>query len=152
MVSTISVADAPQRRRYVAKDDRAGCTGLGGTHPAGRERLTTPIGQAPPPPLTPSQGTAEAALDKKATQCGASLSGPALPEIRAKEACCQPATTSPRGGRLNLQDPCILGDGDGSPSLVKLAGTRGDATPLHQLGTAGALRVNKAEKAARTTK
>ena len=34
---------------------------------------------------------------------------PSLPEIQAKEACCPAATTDPRDGGLNLQDPFIPG-------------------------------------------
>ena len=59
-----------------------------------------------------SQATAPGSSpDKEASQCGASLSVPALPEIQAKEECCHATTTSPRDRWLSPQDPFIPGYG-----------------------------------------
>ena len=58
--------------------------------------------------------TAPGGSQTRASQCGASLSTPSIPEIQAKEARCPTATTDPRGGGLNHQDPFIPGVGVGS--------------------------------------
>ena len=81
---------------------------------------------------------------RRPTEC------PALTELRAKEACC-PATAT-GSARWGAQPPGSRCPGVrvGSPSLVKPAGTRGDATPLTlaQLGCvpAGAKTTKKVGK------
>ena len=100
-----------------------GCTGLGGTLPEGREthhplRSDTASSLDAIKPgrhrRLQQRVTAPGGSQTRASQCFASLSTPSIPEIQAKEKCCPTATTDPRGGRLNLQDPFIPGVGVGS--------------------------------------
>ena len=72
LVSTGSPADAQVRRRYKAWDGGAGCTGLGGTLPEERERLTTPSGRTTASSLDAIKPGRHRRLQQSATAPGGS--------------------------------------------------------------------------------
>ena len=110
--STASSLDASPRGRRGTSRSTPPTAGGASTHPQ----------EARDPADTPSGLRHNGSSVRRLTEC------PAFPEARAKEACCRPTATDPRGGRLNLQDPLSLVRRAGSPSLVKPAGDRRDAT------------------------